>query len=393
MRVRRDAAILALVAVALSTTACTGGGPAVEAPEAFSGGVSAIWVQPMRDAQSVRASDGRIHVEYNLLVVNAYSDPVTLTGVTMLGPDGRELGSIRGDALAAATQTLYDHAPSATVPASASVAVEVDLSLLGDGEVPARVANRIAYALPDGVPGNVIVDDTIVDGPRVEVPAARQISISPPLRGEGWLATSACCSPNVHRDLRLVADGLRWATAETFAVDWAQVRGDRLYDGDGSANEQFYGFGAEVVAVADATVVAATDGVPESIPFTAAAPDSKEGFGGNQVILKLADGVYAAYGHLQPGSLTVHVGDRVRTGDVLARLGNSGPSQGPHLHFGILDGPDLFTADSLPFVLRSFGLTGTVDLASASGDTLTIAPESRQLRNAYPLYGTIVDLP
>lgn len=239
----------------------------------------------------------------------------------------------------------------------------------------------------------LIIDEPVVHGPEVDVDPREAIVIAPPVAGDGWLATSACCAPNVHRDLRLSVDGLRIETAETFAVDWALVKGDRVYDGEGSRNEEFYDFGAEVLAVADGTVVSVHDGVQESIPFNSEPPETKEGFGGNQVILEIAPGVYAAYGHLQPDTLTVGVGDAVKAGDVLAKLGNTGPSQGPHLHFGLLDKPDLFAGRSLPFVHETFTVVGTVDFAASTGDELVISPESRELTEVYPLYGVIVDFP
>ena len=412
MRIRRRFMIAAaVITVTLMSTACTGPGgaepsavaettPATAtsaAPSPSDGSpapvdqVSAILVQPIHDAQVVFGSDEMNHVEYELLVVNVFSDPVTLTGVTVIGVDGEELGKVEGDTLAAATQSLYTHAASPVVDASAAVSVDIDL-VLPPGDVPERVTHRIEYTLPD-VPGAVIVDDHVVDGPDVAVETGEAIVIAPPVAGDGWLTTSACCSPNVHRDLRLSANGLRIETAETFAVDWALVKGDRVYDGDGSTNEQFYDFGAEVLAVADGTVVAVNDGVPESIPFKSKPPETKDGFGGNQVILEIAPDVFAAYAHLQPNSLTVAVGDTVKTGDVLAKLGNTGPSQGPHLHFGLLDKPDLFTGRSLPFVHETFTVVGTVDFAALTGDELVIEPESREVTDAYPLYGVIVNFP
>ncbi|WP_308466456.1 M23 family metallopeptidase [Rathayibacter soli] len=369
----------------------TTGGP-TEPSGSWPGQVSAILVQPVDNAQVVRGSDGMDHVEYGLLVVNVFSDPVTLTGVTVVGPGGKKLTRIEGDKLAVATQSLYTHAPSPVVAVSAAVAVEIDL-VLPPGQVPEQVTHRIDYTLPKGLPGAAIIDDRSVHGPELAIDRSKAITIASPLAGDGWLATSACCAPNVHRDLRLAADGLRIATAETFAVDWARVKGDRVYDGTGSSNEQFYGFGADVLAVADGTVVAATDGAPESIPFNSKPAETKEGFGGNQVILKIAPGVYAAYGHLQPGNLTVRVGDTVKTGEVIAKLGNTGPSQGPHLHFGLLDRPDLFVGRSLPFVFKSLTVTGTVDFAASTGDELVISPASHKARMAYPLYGTIADFP
>ena len=45
-------------------------------------------------------------------------------------------------------------------------------------------------------------------------------------------------------------------------------------------------------------------------------------------------------------------------------MGNSGNSIAPHLHFGLLDGPDPGTANSLPFVLDHYTVSGAVDPAS-----------------------------
>ena len=61
------------------------------------------------------------------------------------------------------------------------------------------------------------------------------------------------------------------------------------------------------------------------------------------MILQIAPNVFALYEHLQPGSLTVKVGDNVKAGAPLAKIGNTGPSTGPHLHFGLSDRPDFST--------------------------------------------------
>ncbi len=231
----------------------------------------------------------------------------------------------------------------------------------------------------------------MVHGPEVTIDRTAARVIQSPVEGDGWLASTACCTPNVHRDLRLAIDGNRIATAETFAVDYARVKNNKLYDGDGTQNEQFYGFGADVVAVADGTVVAVQDGKPETTPFVPMTPKSKADFGGNQVILQLAPNVYAAYLHLQPGTLTVKVGDTVKTGAPLAKLGNTGPSQGPHLHFSLLSKPDPFAGRSLPFVHDRFTLVGNVDFDTSSADHLVITPDSREVRKVYPLYGSVMN--
>jgi hypothetical protein len=379
------AALVAVVAacVAVSATAVAGGG--TEEPE-----VAAITVSPLHEAQVVRGDDGKDHVEYDLLVVNVVGDPVTLRSVTVLDRAGGVLGRIRGNTLAAATQNLFTHAPVRAIPSSGAVAVEVDLAL-APGTVPAQVTNRIAYSLPRGSPSAIVLDltESVVDGPTVAVDRRPAIVIKPPLAGNGWLATAACCGPNPHRDLRIAIDGLRIDTAESFAVDWGRLKGNRLFRGDGSRNEQYFGFGAAVLAVADGKVVFTHDGEPEQTPGEVKPAKNQSQIGGNKVILQIAPKVFAAYEHLQPGSLTVKVGDKVEAGALLAKLGNTGPSTGPHLHFGLLDRPDLYTGRSLPFVFDRYTLAGTVDIAHAQGDELVITPESRQVLSAYPLWGSI----
>ena len=97
-------------------------------------------------------------------------------------------------------------------------------------------------------------------------------------------------------------------------------------------------------------IATAVDGVPDNDPghvprLDPLAPGCP--ICGNHVVLELAQGQFATYMHLQPGSLRVASGDRVRRGQVLGRVGNSGESFQPHLHFHVTTEPGT-TGQGLP---------------------------------------------
>ena len=353
---------------------------------------TAFVVSPIHQAQIVRGDDGMDHVEYDLLIVSVLPEPLTLSSVTVLNPAGKELMRIEGAALAAVTQPLFAHTKTTEIPASAAVAVEVDLILPPD-TAPERLTHRIAYALKAGSVLAPMYDNPEVDAPDVTIARQPAMVLRPPVKGDGWLVSSGCCKPNLHRDLRVAIDGLRIETPEAFAIDWAKVKNGRIFDGDGSKNEQHYAFEQDVLAVADGTIVSIQDGKPETTPNQSMVPETKEDYGGNHVILKIAPNVFALYEHLHTGSVAVKVGDVVKAGAPLAKIGNTGPSLGPHLHYSLSDKPDFFSGRALPFVFDSFAMVGVVDFDASEADHVVIARDSRQVRSAYPLYGSLVNFP
>ncbi|MEE6259330.1 M23 family metallopeptidase [Plantactinospora sonchi] len=134
-------------------------------------------------------------------------------------------------------------------------------------------------------------------------------------------------------------------------------------------NRDFPSFDTPLYAVADATVVRAVDRNRDHLSRNSypalfylvveASLRDLAGPGqilGNHLILDLGDGVYAAYAHLRRGSLLVRAGDRVVAGQPVARCGNSGNSTEPHVHFQLMDAPDLDVARGVPFTWRGIGV-------------------------------------
>ena len=85
---------------------------------------------------------------------------------------------------------------------------------------------------------------------------------------------------------------------------------------------------------------------------------------GNYIVLKIDEDRFVFYGHLQPGSLRVNVGDDVHVGEELGRIGNTGNSDAPHLHFHVANGSDPLSGEGVPFVFTSFELLDDLDISS-----------------------------
>lgn len=150
--------------------------------------------------------------------------------------------------------------------------------------------------------------------------------------------------------------------------------GDRLRRAVfGGRTQGWYAWGQPVHAALGGRVIAAVDGVPEhrwlhplvetftvlwnTITFGMAVrrhrrPDPSR-VAGNHVIVGSSD-VYALYAHLTPGSITVRYGELVEAGRVLGRVGHTGNSTAPHLHFQLMDGADPFTARGLPCAFAAY---------------------------------------
>jgi hypothetical protein len=178
-----------------------------------------------------------------------------------------------------------------------------------------------------------------------------------PLRGVWFVGNG----PSLHT-------GHRWAVPEEFALDIAKLGGDGLsHKGHGTKFEDYYDYGAEVLAAADGRVVGMANDQPEDPAAMQQPNESQEAYfarlqkeqgerlakgltaiTGNYVMIDHGKNEYSLYAHLQPGSVRVHVGDEVKAGDVIGKLGSSGNSTEPHLHFHVCNKPDPLMCTGIP---------------------------------------------
>jgi len=171
------------------------------------------------------------------------------------------------------------------------------------------------------------------------------------------MAANGPSNTSGHRRAMIPIDGA-YHIAQRFAIDWVRIGADgKTYTGDPLDNKNYHAYGTDVLAVADGTVVEVKDGIPQNIPGadSRAVPIDLETVGGNHIVLDLGGGRYAFYAHLQPGKLRVKMGDKVKRGQVIGLLGNSGNSTEPHLHFHLSEGVSPLGSEGLPYILESLG--------------------------------------
>ena len=136
--------------------------------------------------------------------------------------------------------------------------------------------------------------------------------------------------------------------------------------GDAANVRSWVGYGAIVRAAAAGRVVASRNDLSDQIPGSLPDPHTitVDNVDGNFVVLDHGGGIYTFYAHFQPKSVKVVRGDRVEAGQELGRLGNTGNTSGPHLHFHVMAGPSPLGSNGVPFVFSAFDLATIVGEAS-----------------------------
>ena len=333
--------------------------------------VTPVLVDVVAEPVPMPATDGRVHLAYELLLTNTSPEPVTVDSVAVMGPAGPLL-QLSGAGLGHWTRTMGTRVSTNDLAPGQRSIVWLDVKLDAGSAVPQQLSHRVVVKVPKPMPPLVppVVTENVAPVP---VSDQKPVVLDPPLRGSGWLDANGCCDMTPHRMALNPIDGKLWA-AERFAIDYEQLRADgQLFGGDRTKTDSYLYFGSDVHAVADGPVVAVVDGLPEQVPGVDPTGLTLAQYGGNHVVQDLGNGNFAFYAHLKTGSVKVKPGDRLSAGQVLGNVGNTGNSTAPHLHFHVMSTPDPLRADGLPFVFRSFRLTdrladmAAVDAVEAGG--------------------------
>ncbi|HEX8814128.1 MAG TPA: M23 family metallopeptidase [Terriglobales bacterium] len=364
-------------------------------------------VSPLVDTtRQVTGTDGKVHLVYELVLTNTNITPATPKKIEVL-LDGQStpLATFQDEDLRVRLRnTGNGEVKNPVIEYNGTRIFFVDFALDWWKTPPTRLWHRIeTLAAPSPSPKEqtpVLLTYTVAP---IDIFQKVPIVIGPPLHGKGWLALNGCCAPGSgHRSTGLPVNGKIYF-AQRFAIDWMQMDDQgRLINGDPSDVRGYTSYGADVIAVADGKVVEILNDLNDQKPGVMPDPSTinVHNVDGNHIVIDLGGGVFAFYAHLQKGSVAVKPGDHVHRGQKLAKLGNTGNTSGPHLHFHLMNGPSVLGSNGIPYVIDSFAFDGTVsekqfqdakDLTGNWGTGRLPSPSPRKLQ--FPLDLNIVDFP
>jgi len=350
------------------------------------------------DPIPVTGTDGKVHVAYELSVLNSGPRPATITKVETLadGPAGATVATVGQQETVERTILIPNLSPNPVtdLPAGRTAVLVLDDAYDTRAKIPADVTHRLTAtlgtALPEYEPVSARYPDSVTQiGGAVRTSTASPVVIGPPLAGDDWVAGNACCVVSPHRGAVMGVGG-RLNGSERFAIDWLRIDPAKSptssHTGDGTRNEDYLAYDAPLLAVADGTVTAVVSDNKEATPQVITPDQSFEELGGNYVIIDIGDGNFAFYAHMLPGSASVKVGDKVTRGQVIGRLGNSGNTTEAHLHFHVMRAPVPLSADNVPFEIDRFIFAGSLD-----GERFAPEAKPSERTNQLPLAWDVIN--
>jgi hypothetical protein len=337
--------------------------------------------------------NGQTRLFYEMLITNFSKSTYVLDAIEAKA--GETQTKVSGAALAQLIAHLGVSAPSderlaRTIGGGRSIIVYLTLDL-GKSAAPGAITHTLHVLADQNEPHDIVLAP-------LPVAQDKPIAVAPPLRGQ-WIAGDSVNNlPDAaHRRAVLIDNGHAWL-AQRFAIDWLQIQTANgqatTFKGAEDKNESYFCYNQPIYSVAPGRVVDASDGMAENVPHSgkyAVAIDFNNA-AGNHVVVEIAPHRYVLYAHMRPGTLQVKSGDRVRAGQILGHVGNTGSSAEPHLHMHIDDQPSFLAGNGVPYVFTEGEASGPVEANVSSPGVIHLGPigPERPFKNDYPAMNALV---
>jgi murein DD-endopeptidase len=298
--------------------------------------------------------------------------------VVTYGRSGRQLITLSGQQLRSRL------AGSALLKPKQTAWLYLELTLPAAAGKASKLNHVISYSVADTVYQSRL---------QVDVASLPPIVVGAPLGGGNW---AAVYSPEWERGHRRVFFTINKQARipGRYAIDFIRLdkQGHQAMGNEDSI-KNWRGYAADVLAVADGRIVSAVDIYKESETVSGHPAVDSTRAAGNYIALKIRDSVFAFYEHLKPGSIRVKPGDFVKKGQIIGRLGFTGQSTGPHLHFHLANDSTPLGAEGIPYVFDVFTYKGFYkDFGSFGKNRWSDAPGAAVPRqHERPISNTVIE--
>ena len=305
--------------------------------------------------------NGKATLYYELWVTNHTADTIQLNSLTVLDDKDSLPRFIAKDAelskrLGSPGVSQRRQPAGHLLPGDTAV-IYIEFSMSND-KVSATLFNRLNFTIIGSADHK---QEQFIQGAPVSLSGLTEITLGNPLKGGPWCAVYEPSWETGHRR-KIYTVGGKARIPGRFAIDFMKLDEDGKYaSGNEDSIARWFGYGADVLAVADGTIVATKDSFPESPTLSGHPKYSSEKATGNYICLAISENEFVFYEHLKPGSVRVAPGQSVKRGETIASLGFTGQTTGPHLHLHVADNDSPLGSEGIPFVFENFDLLGAYD--------------------------------
>lgn len=320
-------------------------------------------------------ANGKLNVEYELAIVSNFKRNLVLNSIAIINTD-----SLRSIINSFNTNYLKDNfvnlgnrnlGESLIIEPGQKGVIRLNISFDPSKSIPSQVFHTLKL----GITSNDSLVEVPFDVALFDIKGTTSIELGLPFNKGKWFYMA-----ENHKDSRIITHGTP-TYPQRFAIDWAYINDDGFFvNGNIDKNESYPTYGQEILAVANGIVIDIKNEIPDNIPGQLDVRITRETIAGNYIVLDIGNNIYAVYAHLIPNSFKVKVGEKVNKGQVVGLLGNSGNSDGPHLHFHLeTKSQQVLGGEGIPYHFEKFNQLATYSLEDI--DTL-FDRESLDLTNS-----------